>query len=78
VSILAALAEVVSVTAFLVIVLAGSYVICQRSGLSDSARIDPERLRLAVADDLLRDKLLAWLESHCTLTPRAAEAPEQD
>jgi trigger factor len=49
-----------------------------RSGLSDSARIDPERLRLAVADDLLRDKLLAWLESHCTLTPRAAEAPEQD
>jgi hypothetical protein len=34
-SILGALAEVVSVTAFLVIVLAGSYVICQRSGLSD-------------------------------------------
>jgi hypothetical protein len=34
VSILAALAEVVSVTAFLVIVLAGSYVICQRSGLN--------------------------------------------
>jgi hypothetical protein len=35
VSILAALAEVVSVSAFLVIVLAGSYVICQRTGLSD-------------------------------------------
>jgi hypothetical protein len=35
VSILAALVEVVSVSAFLVIVLAGSYVICQRSGLSD-------------------------------------------
>jgi hypothetical protein len=34
VSILAALAEVVSVTAFLVIVLAGSYFICQRSGLN--------------------------------------------
>jgi hypothetical protein len=34
VSILGALAEVVSVTAFLVIVLAGSYVICQRSGLN--------------------------------------------
>ncbi len=33
-SILAALAEVVSVSAFLVIVLAGSYVICQRSGLN--------------------------------------------
>jgi hypothetical protein len=34
-SILAALAEVVSVTAFLVIVLAGSYFVCQRSGLND-------------------------------------------
>jgi hypothetical protein len=34
VSILAALAEVVSVSAFLVIVLAGSYFICQRSGLN--------------------------------------------
>jgi hypothetical protein len=33
-SILGALVEVVSVTAFLVIVLAGSYVICQRSGLN--------------------------------------------
>jgi hypothetical protein len=34
-SILGALAEVVSVTAFLAIVLAGSYFICQRTGLSD-------------------------------------------
>ncbi len=34
-SILAALAEVVSVTAFVLIVLAGSYFICQRTGLSD-------------------------------------------
>jgi hypothetical protein len=34
VSILAALAEVVSVTAFVLIVLAGSYVICQRTGLN--------------------------------------------
>ncbi len=33
-SILAALAEVVSVTAFVLIVLTGSYVICQRSGLN--------------------------------------------
>jgi hypothetical protein len=33
-SILGALAEVVSVSAFLVIVLAGSYFICQRSGLN--------------------------------------------
>ncbi len=33
-SILGALAEVVSVTAFLVIVLAGSYFVCQRTGLN--------------------------------------------
>ncbi|MFM7362137.1 MAG: trigger factor [Cyanobium sp.] len=42
-----------------------------RRGLEDGERIDPERLRLAVADDLLRDKLLAWLESHSTLTTKA-------
>jgi hypothetical protein len=34
VSILAALVEVVSVAAFLVIVLAASYFVCQRSGLN--------------------------------------------
>jgi hypothetical protein len=34
VSILGALAEVVSVTAFVLIVLAGSYFICQRTGLN--------------------------------------------
>ena len=33
-SILGALAEVVSVTAFVLIVLAGSYFICQRTGLN--------------------------------------------
>ena len=33
-SILAALVEVVSVTAFILIVIAGSYFICQRSGLN--------------------------------------------
>jgi trigger factor len=51
-----------------------------RSGLSDGSNIDPERLRLAVADDLLRDKLLAWLESHSTLSPKAAaaEGKEED
>jgi trigger factor len=49
-----------------------------RRGLSDTARIDPERLRLAVADDLLRDKLLAWLEGHCTLTAKPSTAPESN
>ncbi|QPN67313.1 trigger factor [Synechococcus sp. CBW1006] len=35
--------------------------------LSDSDAIDPERLRLAVTDDLLRSKLLEWLEQNSTI-----------
>ena len=42
-------------------------------GLSQQGNIDPERLRLAVADDLLRDKLLTWLEANSTITEKAAE-----
>ena len=53
-----------------------------RRGLSDSSRIDPERLRGAVADDLLREKLLEWLEAHSTVSEREAEptgdAPSKD
>ena len=29
-------------------------------------------MRLAVADDLLRDKLLEWLEANSTITEKAA------
>ena len=42
-------------------------------GLSQQGNIDPERLRLAVADDLLRDKLLEWLEANSTITEKAPE-----
>lgn len=46
-------------------------------GLSDQGNIDPERLRLAVAEDLLRDKLLVWLEANSTISEKApAEAPK--
>ena len=45
-------------------------------GFSDSSRIDPERLRQAVQEDLMRDKLLGWLESHATITEKAAEAAD--
>lgn len=38
------------------------------SGLSDTNRIDPQRLRDAVAEDLLRDTLLSWLEENAKLT----------
>jgi trigger factor len=43
-------------------------------GFSDSSRIDPERLRAAVQEDLMRDKLLGWLESNSTISEKAAEA----
>ncbi|MCP4973296.1 MAG: trigger factor, partial [Prochlorococcus sp.] len=36
--------------------------------------IDPQRLRQAVSDDLLRDKLLDWLEENSTVTEKAAES----
>ena len=42
-------------------------------GFSDSSRIDPERLRQAVQEDLMRDKLLGWLEGHSTVTEKAPE-----
>ena len=40
-------------------------------GLSQQGNIDPERLRLAVADDLLQEKLLEWLEANSTITEKA-------
>jgi trigger factor len=43
-------------------------------GLSQQGSIDPQRLRQAVADDLLRDKLLDWLESNSTITEEAPTA----
>jgi len=39
-----------------------------RRTLSEDASIEPERLRLAVADDLLRESLLEWLEANTTVT----------
>ena len=43
-----------------------------RQGLENQGSIDAERLRQVVGDDLLRDKLLDWLESHSTITEAAA------
>jgi trigger factor len=57
--------------------------------LNERSRIDPARLRAAVADDLLREALLTWLEENSTIsepTPdpdaagatSAASAPDAD
>jgi trigger factor len=43
-------------------------------GLSEQGRIDPQRLRAAVADDLLQEKLLGWLEANSTITEKAPDA----
>ena len=41
--------------------------------LSGERDIDPERLRQAVLDDLLQEKLLGWLEENSTVTDKAPE-----
>ena len=45
-------------------------------GFSDSSRIDPARLRQAVQEDLMREKLMGWLESNSTITEKAADTAE--
>ena len=47
-------------------------------GLSDTSTIDPERLRLAVADDLLNERLLEWLEANSTITEKVPASSESD
>ena len=49
-----------------------------RRGLSESANIDPQRLRGAVAEDLLREKLLEWLEANSTIREKAVGADSSD
>ena len=44
--------------------------------LAGQGDIDPQRLRDAVIDDLLRDKLLGWLEENSTVTEKAPEADD--
>ena len=44
--------------------------------LAGERDIDPQRLRDAVIDDLLRDKLLGWLEDNSTVTEKAPEADD--
>ncbi|MEN9860881.1 MAG: hypothetical protein RLZZ515_1363 [Cyanobacteriota bacterium] len=45
-------------------------------GFSDNSRIDPARLRQAVQEDLMREKLMGWLESNSTITEKAADTDE--
>jgi trigger factor len=53
------------------------------AGISDPSRVDPQRLREVVQEDLLQDKILTWLEENCTIelvpegTLQPAEAEEE-
>ena len=42
-----------------------------KKDLSDDAKIDPDRLRQAVMDDLIQEQLMSWLEENSTLTEKA-------
>jgi trigger factor len=48
-----------------------------KKDLSADAKVDPERLRQAVMDDLMQEQLMSWLETNSTLTEKAPE-PESD
>jgi trigger factor len=48
-----------------------------RRELSNRPDLDEERLRLAVADDLLQEKLLEWLEAHATISESAPTSGEE-
>ncbi len=47
-------------------------------GLSQQGNIDPERVRAVVADDLLQEKLLDWLEANSTITETVAAGGDSD
>ena len=49
-----------------------------RRELKADASIDPQRLRMAVEDDLLRDRLLEWLEANNTVIEKAAPSPAEE
>ena len=42
-----------------------------RRGFSETANIDLARLREAVQEDLMREKLLGWLDEHATITEKS-------
>ena len=48
-----------------------------KKDLSADAKVDPERLRQAVMDDLMQEQLMSWLETNSTLTEKASE-PDSD
>ncbi|MEB3172826.1 MAG: trigger factor [Cyanobacteriota bacterium] len=47
-------------------------------GLSQQGNIDPQRLRQVIADDLLQEQLLEWLEANSTISEKAPAAGDAD
>jgi trigger factor len=48
-----------------------------KKDLTADTKVDPERLRQAVMDDLMQEQLMSWLETNSTLTEKAPE-PDSD
>ena len=46
--------------------------------LAADAKIDPQRLRQAVMDDLIQEQLMSWLEENSTLTEQAPAGDDAD
>ena len=46
--------------------------------ISADAKIDPERLRQAVMDDLIQDQLMSWLEENSTVTEKTVSEKAAD
>ena len=46
--------------------------------ISADAKIDPERLRQAVMDDLIQDQLMSWLEENSTVTEKIVTEKADD
>ncbi len=43
--------------------------------LASEKNIDPQKLREAVVEDLLQEKLLTWLEENCSIIERSSDKP---
>ena len=49
-----------------------------KKDLSPDTKIDPQRLRQAVMDDLIQEQLMTWLEENSTLSEASAEATDAE
>jgi trigger factor len=49
-----------------------------KKDLAADTKIDPERLRQAVMDDLIQEQLMTWLEENSTLSETSSKAADAE